>query len=33
VRRSENWVGLDAWFEGRLSTVIRFRLRNLDERS
>jgi len=33
VRRSANWVGLDAWFEGRLSTVIRFRLRNLDERS
>lgn len=30
VRQSTNWVGVDAWFEGRLSTAIRFRVRDLD---
>jgi hypothetical protein len=27
IRQSERWLGLDAWFEGRLSTVIRFKQR------
>jgi len=32
IRQSERWVGLDAWFEGRLSTAIRFRVRDSGRR-
>ena len=30
VRQSGSWMGIDAWFEGRLSTAIQFRVRGVD---